>query len=200
MQYLDTMRKAVQSDCGRFSGSQPILNQSATGMVDLNKSVFVTNTAAPNWIYGNITEQQYNLEKFAMSSKNNITKCPLDRPFAKSATECVDCIGSNNLWDLGRKQCTNCPAGYIYDAGMRICIEKPALPRPTGTTQYLTNLDAANVLAASRPFKNYQDEEEALKKNAPDWKICPAATPYLGRNGQCIACPDSKPLFNMDTR
>jgi hypothetical protein len=126
--------------------------------VDLNKSTLVTNTAAPNWVYGNTTEQQYNLEKFAIASKNNITKCPLEKPFAKSAVECVDCTGSDNLWDLGRLQCTSCQPGYVYDAGIRSCVERPHVPGPIGAVQFLTNLNAGNILAASRPFKDYEDE------------------------------------------
>jgi hypothetical protein len=30
--------------------------------------------------------------------------------------------------------------------------------------------------------------------------MCPQSTPFLSKDGKCISCPESKPLFNLDTR
>lgn len=48
-----------------------------TGMIDLNRSLPVSNLAAPNWAYGNISANEYKYMMFAMASKFNISKCKL---------------------------------------------------------------------------------------------------------------------------
>jgi hypothetical protein len=53
----------INGDCMRVP--RPIEDETAKGLVDLNDRLYKDNLQAPNWIYGNITEQQYRLIVFA---------------------------------------------------------------------------------------------------------------------------------------
>lgn len=69
-----------------------ITPEGATGLVDLNDRLFKDNLKAPNWIYGNITEEQYRLLVFTETTKFNMTTCPLTSPFAnKFNNTCFSC-------------------------------------------------------------------------------------------------------------
>lgn len=45
---------------------------------------------------------------FALATKNNLTKCPIDKPFALNSNECVSCTEDHPIWDLSTLQCTSC--------------------------------------------------------------------------------------------
>ena len=53
----------INGNCMRVP--RPIEDETATGLVDLNDRLYKDNLQAPNWIYGNITEEQYRLIVFA---------------------------------------------------------------------------------------------------------------------------------------
>lgn len=53
----------VNGNCNRVP--RVILPEEATGLVDLNDRLYKDNLMAPNWIYGNITEEQYRLMVFS---------------------------------------------------------------------------------------------------------------------------------------
>jgi hypothetical protein len=63
----------------------------ATGLIDLNFSVPISNLEAPNWAYGNITANEYKYMMFALASKYNVTKCKPAKPFALNHSVCIQC-------------------------------------------------------------------------------------------------------------
>ena len=80
----------LTSNCTKVPNDLP--PQTATGLVDLSQSMYKNNLNAPNWVYGNTTEQQYRLQVFATSIKYNLTSCPLSEPYVNSQTlQCFDC-------------------------------------------------------------------------------------------------------------
>lgn len=69
------MNDYVNGNCTRVP--RPIAPQQASGLVDLNNRLYKDNLKAPNWIYGNITEEQYRLIVFSETTKFNMTTCPI---------------------------------------------------------------------------------------------------------------------------
>ena len=53
----------VNGNCKRVTWK--ITDEKATGLVDLNDRLYKDNLKAPNWVYGNITEEQYRLIVFS---------------------------------------------------------------------------------------------------------------------------------------
>lgn len=74
------MNDTLNSQC--CNTPKPLPLQNATGMVNLNESLYKDNLDAPNWYYGNINKTQYKLKTFEQASKYNLTSCPLSIPFA----------------------------------------------------------------------------------------------------------------------
>jgi hypothetical protein len=93
------MSDYVNGNCNRVPRS--IAQEQATGLVDLNDRLLKDNLKAPNWVYGNITEEQYRLMVFAETTKFNMTTCPIETPFANKV---------NNT-------CFSCPEGSIFSLG-----------------------------------------------------------------------------------
>lgn len=76
--------------------------------------MYKNNLNAPNWVYGNTTQQQYRLQIFATSIKYNLTSCPLSEPFVNSQTLlCFDCPNDANF-SLGENICI-CPKDLVYN-------------------------------------------------------------------------------------
>lgn len=70
---MAAMEGIVNGECRK--GPREFREDVAMGAVDLNVSVPVSNLGVANWVYGNITAQEYKYEMFALASKYNITKC-----------------------------------------------------------------------------------------------------------------------------
>ena len=61
--YLAVMNDYVNGNCMRVPRVIP--DEQAIGLVDLHNRLFKDNLKAPNWIYGNITEDEYRLIVFS---------------------------------------------------------------------------------------------------------------------------------------
>jgi|JI6StandDraft_1071083.scaffolds.fasta_scaffold13274_5 hypothetical protein len=83
-------------------------------MIDINRSIPVANLAATNWIYGNVTSNEYKYMMFALASKFNISKCKIDKPFAVNRESCVKCPKERPLFNLGKGECVPCPSGHYF--------------------------------------------------------------------------------------
>jgi hypothetical protein len=69
-----------------------------SGLVNLANSLYKDNLKAPNWIYGNITEADYRLYLFSLSTQYNLTSCPLATPYVDiSSKRCYACAGTYSV-------------------------------------------------------------------------------------------------------
>lgn len=101
--YLNIITEVLNSNCTKVPNELP--PQTAKGLVDLSQSKYKNNLQASNWIYGNITEEQYRLQVFAQSIKYNLTSCPIKTPYVNEKTsECFDCP-RDSTYNLGKKTC-----------------------------------------------------------------------------------------------
>ncbi len=90
-------------------------------MVDLSQNQYKNNLQAKNWVYGNITEEQYKYQVFADSIKYNQTTCPIEKPYVNPSTHnCFDCP-SGMSFNLGKKTCETCPNNFTYNALTNQC-------------------------------------------------------------------------------
>ena len=57
--------------------------------------------------------------------ENNVTACPLDKPFViKGTTECVNCEGDTPIFDVDQEICINCPQGTTFNSSVHKCAEE----------------------------------------------------------------------------
>jgi hypothetical protein len=103
---LNIISDILNSNCTKVPNELP--PQVAKGLVDLSESMYKNNLQASNWVYGNITEQEYRLQVFASSIKYNLTSCPLSTPYVNQRSlECFDCP-KDSKYSLGEQTCL-CP-------------------------------------------------------------------------------------------
>lgn len=96
-----------------------------------------------NWILGTMTMDQL-IDQFYRRSldNNNITNCPLDRPFLKtystfnSDTLCIKCPSETPYFDMSAKNCVACPAGKQMNVTLRNCAIVPKNSLYTNTGRY----------------------------------------------------------------
>lgn len=74
------MNQTVNAECCR--GDYKFVPEKATGLVNVGNAIYKDNLAATNWFYGSTTEKEYALKRFELSTKFNLTSCPLDKPYA----------------------------------------------------------------------------------------------------------------------
>lgn len=60
-----------------------VLNETAQGVVNLNRSYYKPNFKAANWYYGSIAKSDYKILMFKRSSSFNLTNCPIETPFVR---------------------------------------------------------------------------------------------------------------------
>lgn len=102
---------------------------------------------------------------------NNVTNCPLARPFFVG-TECIACPEDTPVFNLLLRKCISCGPGGSVDTVTRKCVVKGPI--------WKTNYDAPN----------YSLEGLSGIPPAPvtATQPCPIETPFF--NGmKCIACP-----------
>jgi hypothetical protein len=70
--------------------------------------VVQNNLAAPNWIYGSLTEQQLKKSVFDLMTQNvGLLKCNINYPFY-DGKKCINCAGETPYFNLSTKQCEVC--------------------------------------------------------------------------------------------
>lgn len=108
--YLQIMKDTLDSKCCK-----------------IYQEVYVENLGAPNWMYGNQTEKQYqaNLEQeLSQFDKDNtlIKTCPLSQPFpSNNFSQCTSCSDSSLHYNLQTRQCEQCSIGKIFNYNTRTC-------------------------------------------------------------------------------
>ncbi len=61
--------------------SQIAPNISLNLVENINGYKNITNMKGSNWVFGNITEGDYYLRRYDISTNNNVTQCPVDQSF-----------------------------------------------------------------------------------------------------------------------
>lgn len=194
--YLDIITQILHSNCTKIPNELP--PQNPTGLIDLSQSMFKNNLQAKNWIFGNITEEQYRLQVFANSIKYNLTSCPIDKPYVSSVTsKCFDCpsdakfsLGANTcicptelIYDANENECTkNCSKNEVFNKEKKIC-EKKVVPPPPAT-------------------KSFCPQEKPSWNNVNKvCEPCPLELPYYStRTKKCIKCPKSTAWSSIDKK
>jgi hypothetical protein len=134
----------------------------------LSPTIFQSNIYASNWFLGNLTIDDVIEEYYQRSILyNNVTNCPLEFPFF-DGKDCINCTGSQNLFNMQTKQCGSCPLDTELNVALRTCNQVPHNSDFTKTKNY--NLDGASSLPIPDP------------KLSP----CPPEAPFY--NGSCINC------------
>lgn len=119
----------------------------------------ISNLNAPNWILGNQTTDDYTNRLFNYLTNNNVTKCPLETPYArKSDNQCIQCTEPKAVFDLYLGDCVSCPAGQKLDPQTHKCVP-----------------------GESKCKANYEWDEQSQKC------ICPKAFP-IDLGCECITC------------
>lgn len=112
----------MNSDCKRLP--RPFIEDRPLGLVNIKEYLLISNLDTSKWIYGSLTESQYKYRMFALATKNNLTKCPADKPFAVTTQECVACTEDHPIWDLSTLQCTSCVPPEKYNPYGHNCTTK----------------------------------------------------------------------------
>lgn len=106
--YTSSAQEILGSDCCHkkleFKEEKPL------GMVDLGSNVlYKDNLRARNWYYGSTNERDYRLQMFELTTKYNVSTCPLSRPFANYAqNRCEKCKDKGAIFNLGVRSCFYC--------------------------------------------------------------------------------------------
>lgn len=79
-----------------------------------------------------MTEQDYRLKIFALSTQYNLTSCPIQTPYVDATQKaCIACFG---VYNLGEKTCYPCSNNTHYDTITAKCVANP--PVCAAGTQY----------------------------------------------------------------
>lgn len=102
--YLMAIKTTVDSGC--LTRPPVIPEENPTGLVNLAESLYKDNLKATNWVYGNVTEQEYKFYLFSISSKYNLTSCPIETPYVSyDEKSCIACAGT---YYVGQRKCVGC--------------------------------------------------------------------------------------------
>lgn len=64
-----------------------------------------SNLAAPNWVYGSLTEKDFKKSIFDLMTQNsNVLKCMTNFPFF-NGQKCINCDGQTPYFNLSTKKC-----------------------------------------------------------------------------------------------
>lgn len=102
--YLMAIKTTVDSGC--LNRPPYFEDENASGLVNLADSLYKDNLKATNWVYGNVTEAQYKFYLFSISSKYNLTSCPLDKPYVSYDEK--SCIACEGIYQVGQRTCIRC--------------------------------------------------------------------------------------------
>jgi hypothetical protein len=106
-------------------------------LADTTGFVNITNLDANNWIMGNMTQDEYDAKRFAISSQHNITLCPLSAPYVlKGTTTCQQCPAKTPIFVLANDTCIGCSAGEFFNNKTNQCenINQTTPIKPNATT------------------------------------------------------------------
>lgn len=110
--FLDTMREILITGCKKTSIIGP--------------TIFQTNLYADNWILGNYTtEDIMKIYNKRTEQYDNVTNCPLERPFF-DGKQCIQCPPGSPVFNMETQQCGNCPAGERVDDVAKRCTSTSA--------------------------------------------------------------------------
>jgi hypothetical protein len=106
--YLKIMNETINAECCK--AGYVFIPENATGLVNLNGSIYKDNLQGDNWFYGTVSEKEYILSRFELATKYNLTSCPIEQPFANLLTNrCGRCPGKRDYFNLGSRKCISCP-------------------------------------------------------------------------------------------
>lgn len=107
---------------------------------------------------------------------NNITNCPLDKPFY-DGTGCINCTDPNPIFNMKTRLCTSCPSGQVLDSNSKVCVQGQA-PTPNATNPLALGNSSGNAPTATN-----------------NDVACPLATPFFNGTA-CISC---QTFFDFNT-
>lgn len=94
------MNRNAQSQLFYLNSIQEVLKSNCTVEAILTPTVYQTNFGAQNWITGNLTINDIVNDYIQRAASNdNITNCPLDKPFYDGST-CITCKVPNNVFNM----------------------------------------------------------------------------------------------------
>lgn len=133
-----------------------------------------------NWVLGAYSMDRVIDEFYQIYlSYNNISSCPINRPFILSSTpaatinSCVQCPPATPYFDISAKRCIACQSGQSIDPNTTNC----GYPLRNSNYTYGPNFNNSNSLYPPDPLPN----RTSCPKEAPffNGQICvPCAMPY----------------------
>lgn len=138
----------------------------------MSPTIFQTNLYAPNWILGNQTASQVVDEYYQRSLRyDNVTNCPVDRPFFNGQT-CMTCNPPRSVFDLLERKCVSCGEGYEPNNITKKC---DLIPIPVYASNYNETNYSLDGLADFPP------------RPADAVGDCPLSNPFFDGK-KCIPC------------
>lgn len=142
------MNETINSQCCK--GPYKFIAENATGLVNLQGTIYKDNLNAKNWFYGDITEKDYILQRFEYSTKYNLTSCPIDYPYADlTENKCGKCPKTDQYFNLGSRKCLSCDSGtHFFNLTSGKCESCPAetVFNPKDKTCIFCNMTAGKYL------------------------------------------------------
>ena len=91
-------------------------------MVDISQGLKKDNLKANDWYFGSITETEYRFKIFELTTKYNLTSCPLDKPFADIfSNKCLKCAKEGAIFNLGDRACYYCNGLQYLNESTSFC-------------------------------------------------------------------------------
>ncbi len=136
----------------------------------MSNYLYKDNLKSGDWFYGNITEQDYKLKMFELSTKYNVTNCPLAKPFANvKFNRCQKCDQEGAIFDLGSRSCFFCgKLGYLNTSNSK-CEDCP--------TNQVYNFTKKACQACS--------PDHYLNTSTQACQLCPVDQHYSSQSNQC---------------
>ena len=136
----------------------------------IKPSVFQSNLFASNWVLGKQTITDLVNQYYERSQLySTVSNCPLSTPFF-NGTNCIQCAGILNLFNMQLKKCEKCPSGYKVHLTKHICELVP----------HYTNFNLTNgnyILGGAK----------ALPPAPAGVTSCPSTAPYWNSTN-CLKC------------
>lgn len=75
----------------------------------------ITNLQGGNWVLGNLTLNDYYLQRFKITTSQNTSLCPEQTPYVlKGKTICEQCPIATPIFSLETSTCLPCPTGEVF--------------------------------------------------------------------------------------
>lgn len=102
-----------------LSASSRILHDSSAhhdiAIANVLNNTNITNLQGGNWVLGNLTLNDYYMQRFKITAAQNTALCPLATPYVlKGKTICEQCPIATPIFSLDSASCVPCAAGEVF--------------------------------------------------------------------------------------